>query len=174
MFQINDIVLYNQTDVCRVEDIQEMPFLDSQRINYYVLKPVYEESPSNSKVYVPVSAGESRVCRAFSADELRQMLDSDGVAVPWIESSMLRKKEFTDILKRNHPRELIGLIRTICKRRNEKLRAGQKFSEMDEKMLSAAEKRLYPLFKYILDVDWNDFLPMIAGETARLPDASEA
>ena len=174
MFQINDIVLYNQTDVCRVEDIQEMPFLDSQRINYYVLKPVYEESPSNSKVYVPVSAGESRVCRAFSADELRQMLDSDGVAVPWIESSMLRKKEFTDILNRNHPRELIGLIRTICKRRNEKLRAGQKFSEMDEKMLSAAEKRLYPLFKYILDEDWNDFLPMIAGETARLPDASEA
>ena len=41
-------------------------------------------------------------------------------------------------------------------------------------MISSAEKRLYPLFKYILDVDWNDFLPMIAGETARLPDASEA
>ena len=70
--------------------------------------------------------------------------------------------------------ELIGLIRTICKRRSEKLRAGQKFSEMDEKTLSAAEKRLYPLFKYILDVDWNDFLPMIADETARLYDAYEA
>ena len=174
MFQINDIVLYNQTDVCRVEDVREMPFLDAQRINYYVLKPVYEESPSNSRVYVPVTADETRVRRAFSADELRQMLDSDSAAVPWIESSMLRKKAFSDILSRNHPRELIGLIRTICKRRDEKLRAGQKFSDMDEKMLSSAEKRLYPLFKYILDVEWNDFLPMIAGETAGLPKASEA
>ena len=118
MFQINDVVLYNQTDVCRVEDVREMPFLDAQRINCYVLKPIYEESPSNSRVYVPVSADETRVRRAFSADELRQMLDSDSAAVPWIESSMLRKKAFSDILSRNHPRELIGLIRTICKRRD--------------------------------------------------------
>ena len=166
MFQINDIVLYNQTEVCRVEDIRVMPFLDSQRINYYVLKPVYEESPSNSKVYVPVSADETRVRRAFSADELRQMLDSDSAAVPWIESSMLRRKAFSDVLNRNHPRELIGLIRTVARRRAEKLSAGQKFSEADEKVLTSAEKRLYPLFRYILNVDHGEFLRMVAGEDA--------
>lgn len=168
MFQVNDIVLYNQTDVCRVQDVRKMPFLGQERIDYYVLKPVYEDSPSNSTVYVPVNADESRLRRAFTADELRQMLNDDSIHVAWIDSPMIRKKEYTEILNRSHPRELIGLIRTVARRRAEKLRAGQKFSDADEKYLAGAEKRLYPLFRYILNVEWSDFLPLIAGEDVRV------
>ena len=166
MFEVNDIVLYNRTEVCRVQEIRQMPFLGREMVDYYVLKPVYEDSPSNSTVYVPVSADESRVRRAFSADELRAMLTDDSVKVAWIDSPMIRKKEYTDILNRNHPAELIALIRAISRRRAEKLRAGQKLSEADEKYMLSAERKLYPLFRYILDVEWEDFLPMITGRPA--------
>lgn len=166
MFEVNDIVLYNQTDVCRVQDVRRMPFLDRERIDYYVLKPLYEESPSNSTVYVPVGADESRLRRAFTAEELREMLRDESIRVAWIDSPMIRKKEYADLLNRNHPRELIGLIRTVTRRRAEKLSAGQKFSEVDEKVLTSAEKRLYPLFRYILNVDHGEFLRMVAGEDA--------
>lgn len=161
MFEINDIVLYNRTEVCRVHEMREMPFLGGKRILYYVLRPVYEDSPSNSTVFVPVDAGESRVRKAFSAAELREMLADDSHRVAWIDSPMIRKKEYTDLLNRSHPVELIGLIRTLNDRRAAKQRTGQKFSEADEKYLSIAEKKLYPLFKYILNVTWEDFLPMV-------------
>jgi len=163
MFQPNDIVLYNRTEVCRVQEIRRMPFLNSGRIDFYVLKPVYEDSPANSTLYVPVDADESRVSRAFSAEELKQMLTAETAEIPWIESPLVRKKEYGELLSRSHPRELIGLIRTVERHRREKLRAGQKFGEADEKLLSTAEKRLFPLFRYILNVEWEEFLPLITN-----------
>ena len=163
MFEINDIVLYSGTEVCRVQEKREMPFLGGERILYYVLRPVYEDSPSNSTVFVPVDADESRIHRMFSAAELRDMLADDSRRVPWIDSALIRKKEYTDLLNRGNPAELIGLIRTLNNHRAAKLRIGQKFSDADEKYLTIAEKKLYPLFKYILNVDWEDFLPLITG-----------
>ena len=168
MFQINDIVLYNQTEVCRVEDIRVMPFLDSQRINYYVLKPIYDDSPANSTIYVPVMTDETRLRRAFSADELKQMLAGDGTDTPWIENATLRRRAFADILSRSHPGELIGLIRVLSDHRSKQLSAGRRFSDTDEKTLIAAEKQLYPLFRYILNVSQPDFLAMVTGESAAL------
>lgn len=166
MFQIGDIVLYNQTDVCRVQEIRSMPFMGRERIDYYVLKPVCEDSPSNSTVYVPVSADESRLHRAFSGDELKQMLDADGIEVPWTESPLIRKKEFHDILSRGQPKELLGLIRAIARRRTSKVQSGRGLTDAEEKVLLSAEKRLYPLFRCALNLEWNDFLTMVAGERA--------
>lgn len=160
MFEVNDIVLYNRTDVCRVQEIREMACL-GERSNYYVLKPVYEDTQANSTVYVPVGADESRVRRAFSVEELRAMLEDESRKVTWIDAPLIRKKEYTDILNRSHPAELIALIRTFSRRRAETLRAGRKFSEADEKYLAAAEKKLFPLFRYILNIEWEDFLPLV-------------
>ena len=161
MFEVNDIVLYNQTDVCRVHEIRPMAFLGGERINYYVLKPVYDDSQANSTVYVPVDADESRVRRAFSADELRAMLTDRSRRVAWIDATLIRKKEYTDLLGRGQPAELLGLIRTLADHRAEQLRAGRKVSEIDEKYLVAAEKKLFPLFRYILGVDWEVFQQVV-------------
>ena len=162
MFEVNDIVLYNRTEVCRIQEIREMVCL-GERSNFYVLKPVYDDSQANSTVYVPVDADESRIRRAFSVEELRAMLEDRSRKVPWFDAPLIRKKEYTDLLNRSQPAELIALIRTVSARRTEQPRAGRKFSEADEKYLAAAEKKLYPLFKYILDVEWEDFLPMVTA-----------
>lgn len=162
MFEVNDIVLYNRTDVCRVQEIRPMACLGEYR-DYYVLKPVYDDSQANSTVYVPVSADESRVRRAFSADELRAMLADNSCRVPWLDSPLMRKKEYTELLGRSKPTELIALIRTLSAQRAAKLRTGHKFSEADEKYLLAAQKKLFPLFKYILNVEWEEFLSVITA-----------
>ncbi len=164
MFQVNDIVLYNQTDVCQVKDIRRMPFLGKEKIDYYVLKPVYEDSAANSTVYVPVGADESRLHRTFSAQELRDMLDDPGVEVLWIDCAGQRKMHFAEILSRNHPAELIALIRMLTDRRRDRIERGQRISEADEKVLQSAQKRLYPLFRCTLNVGWNEFLEMVSGK----------
>ena len=164
MFQVNDIVLYNQTDVYRVQGIQSMPFLDQGRMDYYVLKPIYEDSPSNSTVYVPVDADSSRLHKAFSAAELQALLDEGGRKIAWIDAPTIRKKEYNALLNHGQPQDLIGLIRMLCNRREEKARRGLHMGEADEKLLLNAEKRLYPLFRYTLNVNWNDFLKLVTGE----------
>ena len=163
MFEVNDIVLYNRTDVCRVHEIRRMACL-GEYSDYYMLKPVYEDSQANSVVYVPVDADESRIRRAFSVEELRAMLTDTSHRVPWLDSPLIRKKEYTDLLGRSVPSELIGLIRTLSERREEQSRAGRKFSDADEKYLVAAQKKLVPLFKYILNVEWEEFLNEVAAK----------
>lgn len=161
MFEVNDIVLYNRTDVCRVHEIRPMACL-GEYSDYYVLKPVYDDSQTGSTIFVPVSAGENRVRKAFSVEELRAMLTDDSHRVPWLDSPLIRKKEYTELLGRSNPAELIGLIRTLSARRAEQVRAGRKFSEADEKYLLAAQKKLFPLFKYILGVEWEEFQTIVA------------
>lgn len=161
MFAVNDIVVYNHTDVCRVEDIRAMPFPGEEHIEYYMLKPVYEETMNHSTLYVPVTAGEDRIRRAFTAQELMDMLAGPCGNFRWIDSAMIRKKEFNDVLGRNDPRELISMVRTVGAKRAEKLAAGQKFSDSDEKHLVLAQKRLFPLFRYTVHVEWEDFVRML-------------
>ena len=100
MFEVNDIVLYNRTDVCRV---------------------------------------------------------------PWMESPLIRKKEYTELLGRGKPDELIALVRTLNAQRVAKLSAGHKLSEADEKYLSAAQKKLFPMFRYVLNVEWEEFLTVLSA-----------
>lgn len=163
MFEINDIVLYNQTDICIVKEIREMPFPGEGRINFYVLRPMDDDSNANPTLYVPLNAGEERLHRMFSAEELKAMLAEGGKRIAWFDAPLIRKKEYSDILSRSRPQELIGLIRTLEEHRAARLRLGQKVSEADEKYLLSAQKRLFPLFRYILNVEWDDFLPLIAG-----------
>ena len=162
MFEVNDIVLYNRTEVCRVQEIRAMACL-GQYMDFYVLKPLYDDSQANSTVYVPVSADESRVRRTFSAEELRAMLTDNSCRVPWLESPLIRKKEYTDLLGRSKPDELIALVRTLHEQRIAKLSAGHKLSEADEKYLSAAQKKLFPMFRYVLNVEWEEFLTVLSA-----------
>lgn len=162
MFAVNDVVIYNRTDVCRISEIKEMPFLGGERIEYYVLKPVYEEATGGSTLYVPVTAGEDRIRRSFTAEELLSMLEEPEECFRWIDSAMIRKKTFCDVLSRNDPRELISMARVAGKKRAEALAAGRKFSESDEKYLVTAQKRLYPLFRHVIRVEWEEFQKILA------------
>lgn len=100
------------------------------------------------QIWAAEPAGEDRIRKAFTAQELEQMLSEPNERFQWIDNAMIRKKEFSDVLSRNDPRELISLVRVISAKRAEKLASGQKISESDEKYLASAEKRLSPLFRY--------------------------
>lgn len=165
MFQVNDIVLYNQADVCRIDEIRKMPFMVKEYIDYYVLKPVSDEN-SGMTTYVPIDADEKRLHRMFSADELREMIQHPSTAIRWIESPVIRKKEYSEWIANAHPSELIAMIRMLTEKRAEKIKSGHRVSESDEKLIASATKRLYPLFHYILDVEWENFLALITGENA--------
>ena len=163
MFQIGDIVVYNGTDVCRVHEKCRMPFPGHGQMEYYRLKPLYEETASNSTLYVPVSAGEDRLRKAFNCDELRAMLEEEGRKVPWIDNAALRRKTYGELLRSGDTPALIGLIRTVSARREQARRAGKRSSDADEKLLQAAQKRLFPLFRYAMGVEWDEFIRLVGG-----------
>jgi len=147
MFEINDVVLHNRTDVCRITGIRQMPFLDRGMSEYYVLRPEGNDSAAGTTLYVPVDADESRLSRLFTADELAEMLESGSAKVRWIESPLVRKKVFSEIMSGNQPTELIALAGILTEQRARRLSCGQKFSESDEKLLTALRHRLLPLFR---------------------------
>lgn len=163
MFQVNDIVLHNQTEVCQVAEIRQMPFPDGERLECYVLKPV-DEDGAGTTIFVPVS-DPHRLRGMLSAGEVRNLLNVPAKPMPWTENAILRRKQFADVMSRSNPEELISMIRLLQSRRDERLRAGQRPSDADEKLLAAAVKRLYPLFRHALNVEWEEFGAMLSDQT---------
>ena len=53
MFSVGDLIVYNETGVCRVEQIGPPAFNPRERRDYYTLTPLY----GAGTIYVPVDSG---------------------------------------------------------------------------------------------------------------------
>lgn len=106
----------------------------------------------------------NRGTTACAVVPLFDLLEKSTGQFRWIENAMIRRKEFNEILSRNNPVELMGLLRAMNILRCRKLAEGRKLGESDEKYLAVAQKRLFPLFQYAMHMEWEDFLAMPAWQ----------
>lgn len=77
MFAVNDIVMYKQSEICKILDICEKKFRKETR-QYYVLCP--QDDP-NTTIYCPIDA---------PSDKMRYLLTKDEV-VPFIVGRLDKK-----------------------------------------------------------------------------------
>ena len=66
MFEIGDLIMYGTNGVCRVTGFCSSPFDANDKREYYVLKPVHDQS--NLVIYTPVE-NESVVRRPLLSPE---------------------------------------------------------------------------------------------------------
>ena len=86
MFDIDDLIMYGNTGVCKVSDITTPEFAgaDEDKL-YYVLEPLYQ----SGVIYAPVDNEKVFMRPVISEDEARDLIDN----IPQIEADKIHLSE---------------------------------------------------------------------------------
>lgn len=161
MYHINEIVLYGNEGVCKIEDIMTRQFAD-KTVEYYVLKPVYSQS---STIYVPIDNEDltEKMKRIMTSQEIMELIeampDADSI---WVDNDNLRKERYKDILRNGDRKEIMQLICTLYLHQQKLKDQGKKFHAADDKFFKDAEKILYDEFAFVLGIKQEDVIPFIS------------
>ena len=152
MFSIGEYIIYGMNGVCRVEEIGPMSMggIDSDK-EYYTLLPLYTKG---SRVFTPVDNQKVVMRPVISKKEACALID-DMKNIGHIEVTDDKRRElaYKEAVKSCDCRQLISIINTVLKRKEERLAQGKKMSACDERYLKQAQDTLYGEFAISLKID---------------------
>lgn len=152
MFNIGEYIVYGVNGVCRVEEIGPMSLngVESDKV-YYTLLPLYTRG---SRVFTPVDNQKVVMRPVISKQEACQLID-DMQSIDEIEvvDDKHRELAYKEAVKSCDCRELIRIINTALKRKEERLAQGKKMSACDERYLKQALDTLYGEFAISLKIE---------------------
>ena len=168
MFEVNDIISYGTTGICKIEDIRSERLFSGERKNvlYYILKPIY--SPG-STVYVPVDNEKMTLKMRYilTKNEIDNMINqAKNKSLEWINDDQSRAAFFNDIVANGICADLLILVKCLYDRKQQLAQTNKKFHAADERVLLAAEKSIKEEFAYVLELDINDVGNYILNKTA--------
>lgn len=152
MFKIGEYVVYGMNGVCKVESIgpMELSGIDSDK-EYYTLLPLYTKG---SRVYTPVDNQKVVMRTVISKTEVCNLIDEmRSVDEIEVTDDKHREQAYKDALKTCDCRELIRVIQTILRRKEERMAQGKKMSACDERYLKSAQDTLFGEFAVSLKID---------------------
>lgn len=173
MFNIGEYIVYGMNGVCRVEEIGPMSLsgVDSDKM-YYTLLPLYTKG---SRVFTPVDNQKVVMRPVISEQEVCQLID-DIRNIEEIEVADDKRRElaYREAVKSCDCRELIRIINTTKKRKEERLAQGKKMSACDERYLKQAQDTLYGEFAISLKIEKGEVEEFISSRigTAEMASAS--
>ena len=155
MFDIGEYIIYGNHGVCEVKEISKKTIssMIGEKL-YYTLSPVYVKG---STVYSPVDNCKVAIRPVLTRDEAEDLIDH----MPEVRSIEHVEEQKTDTVYKEAIRscdckELVKIIKTLYKRRQERIEDGKKFTAIDERYLNQAKGCLYGEMAVALDMDRDD------------------
>ena len=94
------------------------------------------------------------------------------VQTEWIENDAQRKEAQTKVLHDGDHRELMRMIKSLHIRRRDRLAAGKRFHQADERALDEAENLLYQEFAQVLGLKPEEILPLMKKSALQTAEAA--
>ena len=151
MFNIGDIVVYGTQGICRIDSCESKQ-IGKTAAEYYVLKPLYNESTA---VFVPV-ANETLTAKMQSVLTRAQaealIKNAPQIDVINISDEALKREQYKVILSSGDREQLVSLIKTIRLEKEIRRQSNKKLNINDEQTLRKAELLLYNELAFVLGV----------------------
>lgn len=149
MYQVNDIVVYGNNEVCKIETIDIPDFIETTE-KYYYLKPL---SNPTSILYVKTTNTQKPMRSILSKESAEEILSE----IPFIEAlynknDKIREKEFRDILRSCDCKQLFQMFKGILLEKKQKEITGKKLSLNDEQNYNKVESCLANEFSEIFHI----------------------
>ena len=140
MYQIGELVQYETSGVCKVEEIvQGVPGLQKDT-ECYLLIPV---SKKEEKVYTPVDNDKVKMRRILSSEEVKELMENASqIQGPVIMNEKQCESIYREELYSADCYRWVGLLKTLYARRAARVAAGKKITATDERYLKNVEERL--------------------------------
>lgn len=152
MFETGELVIYDDTGVCRVEEIglpEGIPVSDKNR-KYYTLVPVFH----GGKIYIPVDT-KAFIRRIISHGEAEALVEK----IPEIReesvepvNQKLLEEKYRLAVKSHECEELVRLIKTVYWKKKDLTRRKKKAGRLDTEYMSRAKRLLYEELAAALEI----------------------
>ena len=167
MIQVGDYVVKTVEGVCRVADTVKMESYSAGTLRpYYLMVPV---SDAQAKIYVPVSDSYTDIRPVMEAGEAERLIREAGrIESPGISDDRSRESVYKEAIRSGDPRKLMGIIKCMHTRKNERTRQGKKSTALDERYYRLAEHALLSELSFVLKKSGDEIRNEIlasAGET---------
>ncbi len=150
MFRIGEFVVKSNTGICKVEDIVCLDMSGSGEKQYYVLLPVDD---ARAKLFVNVEADRTKVRAVMTKDEAFAFIHKiESIKAVWIANDKLREQKYKEAFRSNEPEALVGVIKNLYKRGQDRIAEGKKIAATDEKYFRMAEQALYSELAFSLGI----------------------
>lgn len=154
MYQIDDLIMYGSTGVCRVSDITEQVFNDEDKL-YYVLEPLYQ----SGVIYAPVDNEKVFMRPVISEEEAKSLIDD----IPAIHTEIYRNnsmqqltKYYQSVIDTHKCFELLKLTKSIYQKKQAALAQNRHLGQIDKKFMKRAEDLLFGEFAAALHISRED------------------
>lgn len=160
MFDKGDYVVYGGDGVFRVEEIGPLDISGIPATQmFYTLKPI---SGRDSTVFSPIENEGSTIRPVMSKEDAKKLIDSiEEIELLEIPDDKKREIVFKESLRKYDNFELIRIMKTLIRRRDEKLAAGKKVTALDEKYYHIAEERLCGELTVALNMERGDVVKVV-------------
>lgn len=153
MYQIDDRVVYSTHGVCRVVAV-EQKVVDRKDVTYLALEPL-EKSGSRFMVPTHNAAAMAKIRPMLTLAQWQELLqsshDQNG---QWIPTDNRRKLYYRELLGNGDRIQLIEMIRTIYRHKEQQFAAGKKVHLCDDNFLHDAERIIAGELAVVLNVTY--------------------
>ncbi|MBU9727058.1 CarD family transcriptional regulator [Diplocloster modestus] len=149
MFQINDVIVYENGGVCTIKDIGVPEFLHTD-IQYYTMQPVCDMGRT---IYVKTKDNKAYMRTIVSRDEAEEYLtELPAMVGVYNEDDKIRDKEFGSILKSCECSRCFRMYKGISIAQNRKILNGKKLNMNDDRYLHKVEELLSAEYSVIFHI----------------------
>lgn len=148
MFQVGDYVVKAANGICKVNDIVKLDFVADKKRRYYQLEPLWD---SREKSYVPVDKEDNSMRRVMTRQEAIDLMEKIPlIDATWINNEKERERSYKDAIQSNEPERLVGIIKLIYHRKQDRMEQGKKTTVVDERYFDVAENLLYSELELVM------------------------
>ncbi len=142
MFKKGEYIHYGNSGVCVVDDITQMKLegIDSEKW-YYVLSPLWTKG---NKIYTPVDNQKVVLRPIISQEEALALIDEmPEIDCIVVDNDKVREEKYKEAMRTADCREWVRVLKTLHRRKRERMAAGKRVTSADERYMKAAGDQLY-------------------------------
>ena len=155
MFEVGDYIIYGNNGVCKITNVgpMDMPGVPKSKL-YYTMTPCYIR---DSSIFTPVDNDRVVMRKVMSRQEAEKFLETaEDIDKLDIKEEKQREQEYKAAILTCDPTVLVGIIKTIQDRMQDRIAEGKKVTASDTKYIHIAEDSLYGELAISFDMEKDD------------------
>ena len=155
MFEVGDYIIYGNNGVCKITNVgpMDMPGVPKSKL-YYTMTPCYIRDRS---IFTPVDNDRVVMRKVMSRQEAEKFLETaEDIDKLDIKEEKHREQEYKAAILTCDPTVLVGIIKTIQDRMQDRIAEGKKVTASDTKYIHIAEDSLYGELAISFDMEKDD------------------
>lgn len=154
MYEVNDLIMYGNTGVCKVSGITNQVFDNEDKL-YYVLEPLYQ----SGVIYAPIDNDKVFMRPVISEEEAKDLIDN----IPEIHTEIYRNssmqqltKYYQSVIDTHKCLDLLKLTKSIHQKKMDAMAQNRHLGQIDKKFMKRAEELLFGEFAAALQISKED------------------